>query len=160
MRCLVVYYSRSGVNKDIAMDLHKELSCEVEEIRETVNRSGAFGYIVSGMQATMRKSTEIGQLERSPLDYDITIIVAPLWVGVVPPPVRTYVNINRGKFRQVALVSVSGAGEGNRNSVSDLESLLEKRLIDSLLLSVKEVKSGAYRKKLDAFADKIKKKKT
>jgi hypothetical protein len=83
------------------------------------------------------------------------IVVSPLWVGVMPPPIRTYISENRDRIQKIALLSVSGSGAGNRKAVLDLELLAGKKAVASLLLTEDQFKQGNYREKLEGFVESI-----
>ena len=56
---LVVYYSRTGSTRKVADYIAKQLSADMEMIIDMKKRSGAFGFVIGGMDALMRKETKI-----------------------------------------------------------------------------------------------------
>ncbi len=152
MKILVVYYSRSGSNEKIANELQQKLGCDIEKIVDTVNRKGVLGFLKSGRAARAKKMSKIKPIEKDPSAYDVVIVVCPFWAGLMPPPIRTYISENKDKLGMVALLSVSGAGEGNDKAIPDLEEALAKKVSAALLLKTNELKHGDYEKKLQEFS--------
>ena len=66
MKALVVYFSRTGGTKKVAEAISNILSCDIEEIVDTKDRTGLLGYIRSGRQAMKKKLTAIKNTEKEP----------------------------------------------------------------------------------------------
>lgn len=151
MKSLIVYYSMSGKNEELAKILQEKLGCEMESIEEYESRNGVLGFLRSGMQATFKRMGKIKPTKNDPKDYDIVIVVSPVWAGHIPPPVRTYVYTNKEKIRKIAYASVSYSGYGNKKVLNDLENLASKKVTAHLLLKEKETSSQAYLNAIDSF---------
>ena len=151
MKTLVAYYTQSGTNQRIVNELQDKLSCDVEKIIDTANRKEAWGFFISGMQAALKRKTKIKSIEKDPSSYDIVIIICPIWAGVMPPPIRTYLSENKERIKKTAFLSVLDSGVGNRKAVPDFEFLTGKKAVANLLLTDKEFKQENYREKLDDF---------
>lgn len=145
------------MNEKLAKVLQENLGCEMEKIEEFVDRRGVLGFIKSGMQSVLKKRTEIKPTKYDPADYDIVIVVSPIWAGFIPPPMRTYLYNFREKFKRLAYASVSYSGYGNSKVLSDLESLILKKVELHLLLKENEVKSSLYHDKVRYFLENLKK---
>ncbi|MEM1985342.1 MAG: hypothetical protein QXG36_08965 [Nitrososphaeria archaeon] len=157
MKPLIIYYSRTGKNEELAKILQEKLDCEKEKIEEYENRDGVLGFLRSGMQATFKKMSKIKPTKNDPKDYDIVIIVSPIWAGHVPPPVRTYIHVNKEKIRKIAYASISYSGYGNSKVLNDLENLVSKKVDVHLLLKEKEMGSKAYFSAIDSFLNSLNK---
>ena len=55
MKALVVYYSGRGRTKKVAEAISNILSCDIEELVDTEDRTGLLGYIHAGRQAMKKK---------------------------------------------------------------------------------------------------------
>ena len=151
MKTLIVYYSRTGANERVAKALQEKLGCDIEEIRDTGNRSGFFGMFKSTIETMFKRSAKIEEMEKRPEDYELIIIGTPIWVGSIPSATKAYLEGNREKFRDVALLSVSGLGEKNDGAIAKFEALAGKKPIASLLLKAEDVKEGAGEGVLEGF---------
>ena len=157
MKTLIAYYSRTGKNERVAKDIQKGLGCDIEKIEDMKNRGGVLGFITGGKDAFLKKTTEIGKIQKNPEDYELIILMSPVWSGLIVPAIRTYVSENREKLNNVAFVSVSGAGEkGNGKALTEFESFLGKKCVVYLLLAEKELDNESYKNKIANFTSALK----
>ena len=89
MKTLIAYYSRSGHTRKAAEIMSKILDAEIDEIIDKKLRSGIFGFLSAGYDATFGKKTDI-KFKKDPKKYDVVIIGTPVWNGRLTPVVRTY----------------------------------------------------------------------
>jgi flavodoxin len=145
-KVLVVFYSRTGITKKIALELPKLLKADVDEIIDEKNRAGALGYIIAGKDAMTKKLTKI-KIRKNPKDYDLVIIGTPNWGGNIAPAVRTYLTGN--KLKKVAFFCTHG-GESEGKTFQELE-LLSKKPLATLSLKTKEVVQDNYNEQVIQF---------
>ena len=154
MRILVIFYSRSGNTRRVAEEINNSLDCDIEELIDTQNRSGALGYMRSIIH-TMRKTPAIlAEIKSDPSKYDLLIIGTPLWGGHVSTPVGTYIQQNQANFNNVAFFCTAG-GENFNGAFNDMQELCGASPAETLGLRAKEVKDGSYKLKVAEFAEKI-----
>jgi len=91
MKISVIYFSRSGVTKEIANEIGEQISAKVFEVKDHMSWSGIFGYIKGGFYASKNKPVEI-TYDKSAMDSDIFIIMSPLWAGGPAPAIRTFLK--------------------------------------------------------------------
>ena len=58
-RILIVYYSRTGITREVARALRDELGCEIERIADRGHRGGVLGYLRSAFDATFGRSAAL-----------------------------------------------------------------------------------------------------
>lgn len=155
MKTLVAFYSRTGTTEKIASAIAEKTEADLEEIKDTVNRSGAMGYLRSGRDATKRKLTKLEPLKFEPDQYDLVIIGTPIWGWNVSVPVRTYITEQKDKFNQVVFFCTMG-GSGDKRAFSEMEEIIGKKPIATFALTTKEVVSNNYAEALEKFILKIK----
>jgi len=155
MKTLIVYYSRTNSNKKAAETLQKKLKCDTEELVDLKDRAGGFGMFRSGMEILFKKPAKIKPTEKNPADYDLIVIVTPIWMGTLPPATQTYLQENRDRFKKIAVLSISGSGKGNKSFTSKFESAADKKPIAILLLSATEVEGKDINKLIEPFAKEI-----
>jgi flavodoxin len=154
MQALVVYYSRTGHTRKVGEEIAKELSCDVEEIVDTVNRSGPIGYIYSGKQASMKELTKLQPLKKDISTYDIVIIGTPVWAATMSTPIRTFIVENKDKIKMAAFFITLG-GMAADTTLKDLEGLYGKKPRATLVVNAPDLKSGAYADALKKFAGEL-----
>jgi menaquinone-dependent protoporphyrinogen IX oxidase len=152
MKTLVVYYSRTGHNRQMAQELAPALSADIEEIIELKPK----GFIMSGWQSMRKVKGEIGRVAKNPANYDLVILTAPLWFGGISPALRTYVEQYLQKIRTFACLSVSGSGIKNDHYIDQLEKQYSLKIRPRLLLTDRELQNNSYKGKLTVFTQQIK----
>jgi flavodoxin len=152
MNALVVFYSRTGVTKQVAEALAQSLNCDSEELIDTKKRSGPLGFILAGKDAKAKKLTKLTDIKRDPALYDLVILGTPIWAGTLSSATRTYIVNNQLNFKRVAFFCTNGGGE-SQQIFADMEALCERRPVSILALQDKEVKAGTFEGKLREFVD-------
>ena len=152
MKPLVVYYSRSGITKKVAIELAQALGCDIEELVDTQKRSGLFGWIRSGRQAMKEKLTTLQPLKKDITQYDIVIVGGPIWASKMSVPVRTFIAQNKDKMKEVAFFFTSGGKDNEPKIFPAMEQFCGKRPRATLGLRTVEVKKDQYKEKVQAFA--------
>ncbi|MDD3120070.1 MAG: flavodoxin [Candidatus Gracilibacteria bacterium] len=147
-KTLVVYYSRTGMTAKVAMEIARVLDCDIEEIIDLKDRSGAMGYLIAGRDALKKELAEIKKIEKNPEDYDLLVIGTPVWAFTMASAIRTYVVENKDKFKNVAFFATQG-GEGAQRKFKDLKELTGKTPVFEIQLLTKEVTNGSFKGKLE-----------
>ncbi len=152
MKILVVFYSRTGNTRKIAESIESCLGCDIEEIIDTKNRSGIFGYMMAGRDSFLKKSSTIKELQKDASSYDLVIIGSPVWAWNVPAPLRTYLSREKNNFKKVAFFCTM---DGNDSSglFGEMKKLAGKDPIRMLDVRSSEVKDESYLKKVQEFID-------
>jgi flavodoxin len=157
MKTLIAYFSWTGNNQKLAKILQSKLKADMEKIEETEEHTGKSAYMIHGFRALFKLMTKIKKPTKNPSDYNLTVIVTPFWVSSFPPAIRTYLENHKDKFNSVALVSVSGRGELNKNVDHEFENLIGKKVKADLLITEEEFKEIGFEKKLIDFVKKVQK---
>jgi flavodoxin len=77
-KALVVFYSRTGVTKEITKSLSNALKCDLEEIIEKRKRTGMLGYLRSGFDAKLGRLTVIEEPKKDSASYDLVVVRRPI----------------------------------------------------------------------------------
>jgi len=152
MKCLVVFYSRTGITKKIAELISTEMNCEYEEIIDTKKRKGRFiGFIKSGFAATREKLTIIKTIQKDPELYDVIILGTPIWNKRMTPAIRTYITENKNRFKSVAFFCTMG-GKGGPETFESMAKLCEKTPVTTLAIIRKDIKNELHRDQIKNFS--------
>ncbi len=154
MKSLVVFYSRTGTTKRIGQALAQLLACDTEELVDTKKRSGPLGFVSAGRDAQAKRLTTLADVTHDPSLYDQVILGTPIWGGTLSSATRTYISLNKSKFKRVAFFCTHG-GSKNIQLFDEMAALCEQRPVDTLAVSQDEVKKEAYQDKLRQFAFKL-----
>jgi flavodoxin len=123
MKTLVVYYSRTGKTRFVAEKVIAELKADIEKIVDLKNRSGRFGFLKAGYDATRGNETEIAETQKSPSEYDLIVIGTPVWNSRPASAIRTYLKKNDLAGKKVA-VFCTNEGMGEEKAVERTKALI------------------------------------
>ena len=150
MKILVAYYSRTGVTKKVAEIIAQRLNAEIEEIRDTVNRSGIKGYLLSGRDATKRILTKLEPSKHNPTDFDLVIIGTPIWSWNLSAPARTYATDHKGSFGKIAFFCTMG-GSGDKRACAEMENIVGKKAVSMMGIPTKDAAKNNFSQDLERF---------
>jgi flavodoxin len=128
IKTLVVYYSRTGKTRFVAEKVASDLNADIEEVVDLKNRTGRFGFLKAGYDATRGNETEIGETQRSPSDFDLVVIGTPVWNSRPASAIRTYLKRNDFAGKKVA-VFCTNEGMGEEKAVEKTKALISKGAI-------------------------------
>jgi flavodoxin len=123
MKTLVVYYSRTGKTRFVAEKVALDLKADVEEVVDLKNRSGRFGFLKAGYDATRGNETEIGKTQNSPSDFELIVVGTPVWNSRPSPAISTYLKQNGFAGKKVA-VFCTNEGLGEEKAVERTKALI------------------------------------
>jgi flavodoxin len=156
-KILVIYYSRTGITKGVAQDLAKSLNADIEEVIDLKNRSGVFGFIGGGKDATQKKLTNIGETKKNPAEYDCIVMGTPVWAGTMAPAIRTYIDKNKSSIKKAAFFATATS-----TKIDKVQPKFESALGQSAIASVGFIKKDFspekkedYQKRIADFSKKI-----
>jgi len=124
VRCLVVYFSWSGVTAKVARYLAETLQADLEEIKcnEYKNLFWAIWYGLF----LKKKNLTLQPQKFDPGSYDLVIIGAPTWAGRPPLPVKVYLDLYQSRLPKVAFFSTA-ANPREQKVLSTLENWSGKK---------------------------------
>jgi hypothetical protein len=150
-RILLVYFSRTGHTRKVAMDIASALGCDVEEIRDRVGRGGLVGYARSSLEAIARFDTLLAPMRHDPADYDLVVVGTPIWFWSLSSPVRTWARRHGESLRKVAFFCTCGSSGGPR-ALAEFEALCGST-VASLALTDREIDAGQIGSKVATFVE-------
>jgi len=123
MKTLVVYYSRTGKTRFVAEKVAAELKADIEEVVDLKNRSGRFGFLKAGYDATRGNETETGETQKLPSDFNLIVVGTPVWNSRPASAVSTYLKRNDFAGKKVA-VFCTNEGMGEEKAVDRTKALI------------------------------------
>ena len=85
---LVLFYSRSGTTRTVAMELANRLSWEVEEITSRKNRH-YLGTLTCVFDQLLDRDDDVEPAKRALAEYNPVLIASPVWIHKISSPMRT-----------------------------------------------------------------------
>ncbi|KVN25202.1 flavodoxin family protein [Burkholderia stagnalis] len=151
-KILVVFYSRTGTTRRTGSALAAMLHADIEEIVETRDRAGPFGYLRSIVEAVNQKPADIVTPKRDPSAYDLVVIGSPVWAGCVSSPVRAYLNAYWHQLPRIALFC-SFAQRGADSALAQMRTLARKSPIAECQVTSREALHDSASPVLTTFAE-------
>lgn len=166
MNTLIVYYSLTNNNEQLAMLLQEKLQCDLLKI-ETVRKRTAMSIL---LDVIFHRKPAIQRHEMPIARYDRFIFVAPVWAGRIASPLRTFLYQESNFIVHYSFITVCGGGQNSqhRKLEKELTEILEtppenvtelwvKDILEAKTMDTAKLISG-YRmepKDFEQFADKI-----
>jgi len=129
---IVVYYSRSGKTQMVARALMDQLSCEGEEIKSKVTRTGV-GIITCVVDQLLDRDDQLEPLQKNLKAHNPIIIASPIWLGNLSSPARTFIKQTDLKDKEVYLFLTYNG------SLSSEKEIALRKLITSRGIKLKGV---------------------
>ena len=118
MKTLVVYYSRKGSVRKLALERAEELGADFLELETVTDVTGPSGFMRCGASAVTGKSMPIFPYDTDVSSYDKVIIFSPVWAGKVSTPVMEFVRKERRNIYEADYVFVSGSGKPDAETLA------------------------------------------
>lgn len=156
-KVLVIYYSRTGITKQVAHDIARNLDDKVavvheEELIDRKDRSGKIGYAIAGKDALMGKLTDIDEVVNHPKDYDLIVLGTPVWAATVAPAVRTYLDRYGANIGKACFYCTHGGGGASKTFrvMEDLAGCAPEVVVS---IYDKDVKAKEHHDSVESFVD-------
>lgn len=150
-KILVIFYSRSGTTRRIALALSAALGGSVEEIVEDRGRNGFLGYLRSVIEARGRRAATIRPARNDPKSFDLVVIGTPVWAWSVSSPVRAYLTENKDRFPAVAFFCTLG-GAGSETVFAQMQGIVGKPPRATCAITARDIAAGGEGAQLANFA--------
>lgn len=151
MKALVVYYSRTGITRQVACDLAERLDADTEELADSKRRGGLWGWLSGVRDALGRKLRPIGALAHAPEDYDLVLVGTPVWANTMSTAVRAFLADHGARLRAAGWFCTL-AGKDPAHTFDDMTALSGQTPHGTLAVRAKDVKAGRHVAAVDAFA--------
>ncbi|MBO7719114.1 MAG: flavodoxin [Methanosphaera sp.] len=152
MKTLIAYYSRTNITKKVATDIAEKLDCDIEQIKPKVNYGSKIGYARGIKDAMSEKIVDLETLEYDPSDYDEVILGVPVWASKAANPLISYIDKNRGKFKNIRIFVTAGS-TGFESTIKQIEEYTGLKAAKTLQLRSVDVKNDAYESKIKEFIE-------
>jgi len=149
-KVLVVVHSLTGTSRNLAKLLCMQQDWRMAEITEAHSRSGGYGNARCVLDSLFRLKPAVRYDGPPPSDFDVVVLVSPIWILRLSGPMRSFVARFRKQLPDVAVVSVMG-GSGGPNAAAEIAQLTGRAPILSTTFTAREVEDGSCAARLQAF---------
>ena len=126
---LIVYFSLTGKNKIISGELQKQLNAPVAELKLVSERSGIWGFIVSGYENFFDKDAELQPFTTDLAPHNPIIICSPVWMGKLSSPARTFLKNPALKGKDVYIFASFNGHWAEEKEAEQVKNLTETGIV-------------------------------
>lgn len=123
-RRLVVYFSRMGYGKKLALEEANHTGAELYEIRSTERTQGTLGFWWCGRYGMHHWTMPIEPISVDLAAYDHVTICSPIWVFALAAPVRAFCQAAAGQVKEVDYILVHHNNSPYENAAQEMDALL------------------------------------
>lgn len=124
MKTLIVYYSFSYNNTQLANYLQEQLHCDTQKITEAKKRTGLKIFL----DLIFNRRPPIMKLDRSLADYENLVFIAPIWGGKIATPLKSLLLQERKNIKRYSFITVCSGAEGQQDKIEkELASLVGRQ---------------------------------
>jgi menaquinone-dependent protoporphyrinogen IX oxidase len=146
MKVLINFFSRGGNNKLVSEELATRLGADIEEIISNTGYKSVFGLFKAILHSGKKTPAKLMSLKNNPAEYDVVVLSAPIWVGKLSAPARTYLQIYGIEIKKLVFLAVCGGAEDhNPDAFKEVKELAGNNLAAELELNTKLLLSEADR---------------
>jgi len=154
-KVLIACYSRSGYTASLAREIADMTGWDLEEIKDRRPRDGNWGFARCIRDVLLHLQPAIITGGKQPEDYDLVVLMAPVWMRRLAAPMRSYIARNRSGLKQVAFACTYG-GNGAEWAAAQAAAIAHKPLKASFAVTSQELEQADYRRRLDEFLKNVK----
>ena len=123
-RRLVVYFSRMGYGKKLALEEANRTGAELYEIRSTERTQETLGFWWCGRYGMHHWAMPIEPISVDLTAYDHVTICSPIWVFALAAPVRAFCQAAAGQVKEVDYILVHHNNSPYENAAQEMDALL------------------------------------
>lgn len=154
---IIVYYSRTGTVRQLADALAEHLGWPVAEIADVKSRAGLSGDLRCVLDTLLHHPVQYRYSGPALDRYDHVIVLAPVWMGRLAAPMRSFLADNLTAMSHVAHVSAICvmAARGGYRAITEISRLTARTLASTLVVLQRDVLSGTVTANIDRFAQSL-----
>lgn len=111
MKTHIIYFSRTGDTKNLAVSLSKNTAVPAFELTDDIKWYGPIGFIKGFWYSAVNKTMKL-HLDQSALEADRLVVMSPVWLGGPAPAVKTLLESITNKPVILVMLNHSSPIEG------------------------------------------------
>lgn len=148
---LIVFYSYTGNSRRLAQLLAAQRDWPVGEVVEKHPRSsGMWGFLRCAADSLFHRRPSVSYQGPEIADFGTVVLVAPIWLGQLAGPMRSFAASNRAWIKRAAVLTTMG-GRGASNAVAEIAQILGKDPVLTEVVTAREVGDGSCAAAVEAF---------
>lgn len=147
---LVVFYTYTGTCRKLARLLCEQMGWPSGEVVEVRPRAASRGTLLCVAESLLHRRPAIRYQGPDPKDFDIVVLVSPVWVYGIASPMRSFLAERRDDLRHVAVVSAMDS-RGGTGAAAQIGQLLGREPLVATAFTARAVDDGSCAPRLQAF---------
>lgn len=121
---LVVYFSRMGYTKTIALEEANKTGAILYELKTTEKVDGTLGFWWCGRFGMHRWGMPLEKIDIDFNQFEVVTICSPIWVFSIAAPIRSFCKLYSRKLKKVNYILVHHTGAKYRRLAEEMDALL------------------------------------
>lgn len=121
---LVVYFSRMGYVKKLALEEADKSGADIYEVRSTEKTDGTGGFWWCGRYGMHRWDMPIEEIKTDLSKYSHVTVCSPVWVFALCAPMRAFCKKASGKIKEADYILVHHTGGKYESVAEEIDTLL------------------------------------
>lgn len=135
MKCLLVFYSYSGNNKKLVLDIKDKIKCDIIEIKEI----GKWKILSNLIKIMFKGKTQMFKYKISLKNYEKIVFVTQLIKGNIAKPLQKFIKSEKDNIKDYYFVSICNKHDKQKDTlVKQLTSLIKHSPLDVINLPISE----------------------
>lgn len=124
---LVVYFSRMGYTKQIALETANEQKADILELKTTEKTENTKGFWWCGRYGMHKWNMKLKPINKNLKEYKKIIIVSPIWVFSICSPIRTFCTEYKNYIKNPEYIFTHFMKSNFKNVANELDKILNKK---------------------------------
>lgn len=121
---LVVYFSRMGYTKKLALEEANRTGADIYEIKSTERTEGTLGFWWCGRYGMHRWAMPIEEIDIDLEAYEHVTIASPIWVFNLASPVKSFCQKAQRKIKEADYILCHHQKSLYKNAAEEMDSIL------------------------------------
>ncbi len=143
MKCLVMYYSRTGKTRVVAEELAHMTGADLIEITSPRFHMGPLGFLRAGFDSVRGALPPIDVPAVDLATYDLVLVGGPIWTSYPALPVRSFFSTAGTLGRETALFFTCEGHSPVQAAVDEVFRLWPHPIKDAISINMKDQDLGA-----------------
>ncbi len=124
---LVVYFSRMGYTKQIALETANKEQADILELKTTEKTENTKGFWWCGRYGMHKWNMKLKPINKNLKEYKKIIIVSPIWVFSICSPIRTFCTEYKNDIKNPEYILTHFMKSTFKNVANELDKILNKK---------------------------------
>ncbi|MEL6919768.1 MAG: hypothetical protein AAFO77_01925 [Pseudomonadota bacterium] len=154
LKTIILFYSLTGNTAKVAEDMAKMLKADIEEIHETKERRGLWGYLTGLFTSLGGGGTDVEPPDHRFGDYDLVIVGSPVWARQLAAPMRKFLEREKTSISDHASFCLH-SGLGFKRAQVVIDEVLGRPAAARFDAKETDIRSEDYWKRLRKFCESL-----